>query len=243
MPAAPSSTGRPPAPPTSVATQPGHTAFTKIRVSRSSPARVRVRAFRAAFVTWYAGGPPPIFASEPASDDTVDDPACSTPSQQREERFRRAPRPQQVRPDGLRDGAFNVGVFDLLPSVVMDAGIVDQHIEAVILARDLRRGLRDAVCICDVQHERLDVSHTAKRSRCCSCLVASRAVSSTTKLAAASCRQTSNPIPRLAPVTNATRTRACCIVLPLLLLTIPNHSAIRRLFQLFGIPSALHCEF
>src|SRR5215472_4240741 len=56
----------------------------------------------------------------------------------------------------------------------------------------------------------------------------SRAVSSTTKPVAASCRQTSNPIPRLAPVTNATRTRVCCILLLLLLLAIPNHSAIRQ---------------
>jgi len=52
----------------------------------------------------------------------------------------------------------------------MDAGIVDQHIEAVIVARDLRRGSRDAVCISDIQHERLDASDTAERFRCCSCL-------------------------------------------------------------------------
>ena len=52
IPAAPSLTERgAPAPPISVATQPGHTAFTKIRVFRSSPASERVKAFSAAFVT------------------------------------------------------------------------------------------------------------------------------------------------------------------------------------------------
>ena len=85
----------------------------------------------------------------------------------------------------------------------MDAGIVDQHIEAVILARDLRRGFRDAVCISDVQHERLDPSDTAKRFRCCSCLYGITCGEQHDEALAASCRQTSNPIPRLAPVTSA----------------------------------------
>src|SRR5215471_526028 len=40
--------------------------------------------------------------------------------------------------------------------------------------------------------------------------VLSRAVSSTTKSSSASCRQTSNPMPRLAPVTRATRTELAC---------------------------------
>ena len=49
MPAAPSATGRPPAPPMSVATQPGQTALTRIRSPRSSAARMRVSALSAAF--------------------------------------------------------------------------------------------------------------------------------------------------------------------------------------------------
>src|SRR6185312_3534885 len=52
IPAAPSLMDRgAPAPPISVATQPGHTAFTRIRAPRSSPASVRVKALRPAFVT------------------------------------------------------------------------------------------------------------------------------------------------------------------------------------------------
>ena len=47
-PAAPAETGRPPAPPMSVATQPGQTAFTRKRSARSSAASIRVRAFSAA---------------------------------------------------------------------------------------------------------------------------------------------------------------------------------------------------
>src|SRR5438445_687794 len=47
--AAPSATGRPPLPPMSVATQPGHTAFTSILWVRSSAASMRVSALRAAF--------------------------------------------------------------------------------------------------------------------------------------------------------------------------------------------------
>src|SRR5437762_2625765 len=47
--AAPSATGRPPLPPMSVATQPGHTAFTRIRSLRNSAASIRVSALRAAF--------------------------------------------------------------------------------------------------------------------------------------------------------------------------------------------------
>src|SRR5689334_17768175 len=52
IPIAPSSTGRPPAPPISVATHPGQTEFTKMLLSRSSPASVLVSAFSPAFVTW-----------------------------------------------------------------------------------------------------------------------------------------------------------------------------------------------
>ena len=52
IPAAPSLAVRgAPAPPIAVATQPGHTAFTRIRAPLSSAASVRVKAFRAAFVT------------------------------------------------------------------------------------------------------------------------------------------------------------------------------------------------
>ena len=49
MPAAPSVTGRPPAPPMSVATQPGHTELTRMPSARSSSANTRVNAFNAAF--------------------------------------------------------------------------------------------------------------------------------------------------------------------------------------------------
>ena len=49
MPAAPSGTGRPPAPPMSVATQPGQIALTRIRSPRNSAARMRVSALSAAF--------------------------------------------------------------------------------------------------------------------------------------------------------------------------------------------------
>src|SRR5207244_8372341 len=42
--AAPAATGRPPAPPMSVATQPGQTAFTRMPSSRSSAASIRVSA-------------------------------------------------------------------------------------------------------------------------------------------------------------------------------------------------------
>src|SRR5512146_125908 len=70
--AAPSATLRgAPAPPISVATQPGQTEFTRMRALRSSAARVRVIAFSAAFVTWYAGGPAPMLASDPDSDETL----------------------------------------------------------------------------------------------------------------------------------------------------------------------------
>ncbi len=51
IPFAPSSTGRPPLPPRSVATQPGSIALTKIPVPRSSAARIRVSAFSAALET------------------------------------------------------------------------------------------------------------------------------------------------------------------------------------------------
>ena len=70
MPAAPSATGRPPAPPISVATQPGQTAFTRIPVPESSAARIRVSALSATFETLYAGVPPPILVSDPLSLDT-----------------------------------------------------------------------------------------------------------------------------------------------------------------------------
>ena len=57
IPFAPSSTGRPPPPPISVATHPGSTELTKIPVAAesSSAARIRVNAFRAALETLYAG--------------------------------------------------------------------------------------------------------------------------------------------------------------------------------------------
>jgi hypothetical protein len=72
IPAAPSRTERgAPAPPISVATQPGHTEFTRIREPRSSPASVRVKAFSAALVTCYAGGPAPMFVSDPDSEETL----------------------------------------------------------------------------------------------------------------------------------------------------------------------------
>src|SRR5205807_4214056 len=70
--AAPSATLRgAPGPPISVATQPGQTEFTRMCALRSSAARVRVIAFSAAFVTWYAGGPAPMLASDPDSEDTL----------------------------------------------------------------------------------------------------------------------------------------------------------------------------
>jgi hypothetical protein len=55
----------------SIATQPGHTALTRMLTSRSSPASVRVSAFKAALVTWYAGEPAPMLASDPDSDETL----------------------------------------------------------------------------------------------------------------------------------------------------------------------------
>jgi hypothetical protein len=60
MEAAPSAMGRPPLPPMSVAVQPGETALTSTAESRSSTASVRVSAFNAALVTWYAGLPAPM---------------------------------------------------------------------------------------------------------------------------------------------------------------------------------------
>src|ERR1041384_5389964 len=58
----PSSTGRPPPPlpPISVDTHPGSTELTKIPVSRSSAARIRVNALRAVLETLYAGVPAPM---------------------------------------------------------------------------------------------------------------------------------------------------------------------------------------
>src|SRR5262245_54533750 len=69
--AAPATTGRPPGPPMSVATHPGHTALTRILAGASSAARMRVSALRAAFDVLYAGVPPPSAESDPASDDTL----------------------------------------------------------------------------------------------------------------------------------------------------------------------------
>src|SRR6185436_12895581 len=69
--AAPSATGRPPAPPMSVATHPGQTAFTSTRSDRSSAARIRVRALSAAFETLYAGVPALMSASDPLPLDTL----------------------------------------------------------------------------------------------------------------------------------------------------------------------------
>src|SRR6188472_778650 len=65
IPFAPSSTGRPPLPPISVATHPGSTELTKMPVpAGSSAARIRVNALRAALEMLYAGGvpvpPPPM---------------------------------------------------------------------------------------------------------------------------------------------------------------------------------------
>src|SRR5215467_13467681 len=58
IPLAPSSTGLPPDPPSSVATHPGSTELTKIPVPLSSAANFLVRAFKAAFDTLYPGVPP-----------------------------------------------------------------------------------------------------------------------------------------------------------------------------------------
>ena len=45
----------------------------------------------------------------------------------------------------------------------MDAGIVDKHIEAVVPACRVGRGLCDAVGVSNVQHESLNASDTAER--------------------------------------------------------------------------------
>src|SRR5829696_9417377 len=58
---APSSTERvAPEPPMSVCTHPGLTALTRMRLPRSSEARIRDRALRAVFETRYPGEPPPM---------------------------------------------------------------------------------------------------------------------------------------------------------------------------------------
>ncbi len=66
--AAPSRTGRPPGPPMSVATQPGHTELISIRSRRSSAASIRVSALSATLLTAYAGAPAPMLARDPASE-------------------------------------------------------------------------------------------------------------------------------------------------------------------------------
>src|SRR5215470_18174089 len=55
IPRAPSSTGRPPDPPMSVATHPGHTAFTRMPLPSSSSASMTVSPFSASFEILYAG--------------------------------------------------------------------------------------------------------------------------------------------------------------------------------------------
>jgi hypothetical protein len=49
----------------------------------------------------------------------------------------------------------------------VDAGIVDENFEAVVPARGFSHRFRDAVCISNVQHERLCASGTAERFYCC----------------------------------------------------------------------------
>ena len=70
IPAAPAFTGRPPEPPISVATQPGHTELTRTRSRRSSAANIRVSALSDTLDTLYAGASLVMEASDPDSLET-----------------------------------------------------------------------------------------------------------------------------------------------------------------------------
>ena len=139
--AAPSRTGRPPGPPISVRTQPGQTEFTRILVSgAASAASIRVSALSPALLTRYAGIPRPGHAQRAAG--------CSRPSTIRPCSLRRAgagrsalrdpPGAEQVRLERLAHDR-QVGRGGLLVRVVMDRGVVNQHVDAAEpLAHEVR---------------------------------------------------------------------------------------------------------
>lgn len=162
--AAPSCTGRPPAP-ISVSVQPGQIAFTRMPSARTSPASVRVSAFNAALLTWYAGGPAPMEASDPASLETFTIRACGLrrSSGKNARQVRHAP--NRVRFHAAVD-AIQVRRAGARVRVIVDGGVVDQHIAASeVFGHVLRRGLH-ACGIVDVKLQGVDTFEAKLAHRC-----------------------------------------------------------------------------
>jgi hypothetical protein len=93
-------------------------------------------------------------------------------------------------------------VVDLtLPGVVVDRGVVDQDVVPAVLLAHGPEAAIDASVVGNIEPEEVRAELVGGSAPCSS----SRAVRIVRKPCSRSCRTTSRPIPRFAPVTRATR--------------------------------------
>lgn len=132
------------------------------------------------------------------------DPRVRAAPQQGQERERDLPRAEEV---GVHRGPRHgqVGAGGELSRVVVDRGVVDEHVQAPETLAHLGRRGSGALPVGHVEADRMNLDPSpANRPAASAADRSERAVSTTTWPSRANCRQVSKPMPRLAPVTKDT---------------------------------------